>query len=412
MISRSFSIIQVGSIQPWRNATDVLIEPDVHHVLWDEFVKTPQLVAAGQRRRASPCPRSKPCSKACRTGSQQVWDGRLRPPAAPPVAPAIIPFPKICQSDGRRQSVLGPTTCNHTHMRQIGKEPDVFSDLTLLRPSQTQDCPAPPFHCSEIPTTLCLVLRWRCVLALAAIFLLVPACFAQTTPTSQTFPLTDTAGLIPRNVKVSAVEYKGRKAVLVTNTGQDDGFALLPGVDFQDGTIEADLAVQITTPPGVRMPGFLGIAFRARPDASHYELFYLRPKNSTSSDQGMRNHSLQYSEAPDFGWYKLRREWPFVYEAYAPLQVETWTKIKIEVKGRTARLYLNGSDEPSLVVNGLKGDDLHGASHCGAIREKKPIFRMCASLNAAPEPVKNGSDATGTWHVKYPSDYWSLRRHS
>ena len=27
---------------------DVLIEPDVHHVLWDEFVKTPQLVAAGE----------------------------------------------------------------------------------------------------------------------------------------------------------------------------------------------------------------------------------------------------------------------------------------------------------------------------------------------------------------------------
>ena len=48
VISRSFSIIQVGSMQAWRNATDVLIEPDVHRVLWDEFVKTPELVAAGQ----------------------------------------------------------------------------------------------------------------------------------------------------------------------------------------------------------------------------------------------------------------------------------------------------------------------------------------------------------------------------
>ena len=28
--------------------TDVLIEPDVHHMLWDEFVKTPQLIAAGE----------------------------------------------------------------------------------------------------------------------------------------------------------------------------------------------------------------------------------------------------------------------------------------------------------------------------------------------------------------------------
>jgi NTE family protein len=48
VISRSFSIIQIGAIQPWRAATDVLIEPNVHHVLWDEFAKTPELVAAGE----------------------------------------------------------------------------------------------------------------------------------------------------------------------------------------------------------------------------------------------------------------------------------------------------------------------------------------------------------------------------
>lgn len=47
VISRSFSIIQQTAHQPWRDATDVLIEPDVHDILWDEFIKTPQLVAAG-----------------------------------------------------------------------------------------------------------------------------------------------------------------------------------------------------------------------------------------------------------------------------------------------------------------------------------------------------------------------------
>lgn len=244
----------------------------------------------------------------------------------------------------------------------------------------------------------------RMLLAFASL-LLVPNCFGQTPPATQTFPLTDTTGLVVRNVKVSAVEYKGRKAVLVTNTGQDDGFALLPGVDFQDGTIEADLAVKITTPPGVRMPGFLGIAFRARPDASHYELFYLRPKNSVSDDQAMRNHSVQYSEAPDFGWYKLRREWPSVYETYAPLQVETWTKIKIEVKGRSARLYLNGSSEPSLVVNGLKGEDLHGGVALWGYQGEEAYFSNVRITSATPDAVKNGSDATGTWSVKYPSDY-------
>jgi NTE family protein len=47
VISRSFSIIQSSAHQPWRDATDVLIEPDVHSILWDEFVRTPELVAAG-----------------------------------------------------------------------------------------------------------------------------------------------------------------------------------------------------------------------------------------------------------------------------------------------------------------------------------------------------------------------------
>src|SRR5207249_5233207 len=100
------------------------------------------------------------------------------------------------------------------------------------------------------------------------------------------------------------------------------------------GTIEADIALKITTPPGVRMPGFVGIAFRARPDASRYELFYLRPGNSHAEDQAMRNHVVQYTPEPDYGWYKLRREWPRVYESHAELQTETWTKVKIEVKGR------------------------------------------------------------------------------
>ena len=48
IISRSFSILQSSAVQSWRAATDVLIEPDVHHILWDDFAKTPLLVAAGE----------------------------------------------------------------------------------------------------------------------------------------------------------------------------------------------------------------------------------------------------------------------------------------------------------------------------------------------------------------------------
>src|SRR5256885_1243066 len=88
---------------------------------------------------------------------------------------------------------------------------------------------------------------------------------------------------------------------------------------------------------GMEMPGFTGVAFRARADGSHYELFYLRPGNSRSDDQAMRNHAVQYTSEPNFGWEKLRRNWPSIYESHTDLQLDEWTPVKIEVHGRQAR---------------------------------------------------------------------------
>jgi hypothetical protein len=200
------------------------------------------------------------------------------------------------------------------------------------------------------------------------------------------------------------VEYRGRQAVRLTKEGFADGFAVLLGTDFQDGVIEADLALKVTTPKGIRNPGFIGIAFRARPDASHYELFYLRPGNAAAEDQAMRNHAVQYSAEPGFGWYPLRRQWPWVYESHADLEPETWTKIRIEVAGRAAKLYLNGFAKPSLVVNGLKGEDLHGAVALWGYANEEAYFSNVRITPAVALPVKNGSDVTATWEVRYTSD--------
>ena len=221
----------------------------------------------------------------------------------------------------------------------------------------------------------------------------------------QTFPLTGTAGLIAQKAKTTAVTYKGKKCVRVTVEGEDhEGLVLLPGTDLQDGVIEADLALKITTPPGVRYPGFAGIAFRARTDGSHYDLFYVRPGNSDSADQVQRNHTVQYVSEPGFGWYRLRREWTSIYESHAVLAFETWTKIRIELSGRTARLYLNGSAKPSLVVDGLKGEDLHGAIGLWGFTDEEAYFANVKITPAAPQVVKNGSDAAGSWEMRYASD--------
>jgi hypothetical protein len=245
----------------------------------------------------------------------------------------------------------------------------------------------------------------RC-LSLCAFTVLAASClFAKTPEQIQSYPLHDTNGLIAQKVKTEAVNYLGRKCVRVTMDGDDrDGMALLPGTDFQDGVIEADIALKTTVPPGVRYPGFVGIAFRVRPDASHYELFYLRPGNSDAADQAMRNHSVQYSSEPDFGWYRLRREWPWVYESHAELAMETWTKVRIEVAGRTAKLYLNGAAKPSLVVDGLKGEDLHGAVGLWGFTDEEAYFSNVRITPSVPQDLKNVSDVAGSWQMRYSND--------
>jgi hypothetical protein len=223
-------------------------------------------------------------------------------------------------------------------------------------------------------------------------------------PAAQSFALTDGNDLTVTGGKAETSEYQGRKAVRLT-TSKEDSFAFLNGIQFQDGTIEADIAIKVLTPAGVRMPGFVGIAFRASTDASHYDMFYLRPRNSHADDQAMRNHSVQYVAAPGFDWYKLRREWPWIYESYTDLQPEGWNKVKIEVRGRTAKLYLNGSENPSLIVDGLKGEDLRGSVALWGYSGEEAYFSNVKVIPAPAEAVTNDGEASGTWEVKFSSDY-------
>ncbi len=48
VLSRSFNIIQRHSDLAWRTQADIVIEPDVKSFVWDDFSKTPDMVAAGE----------------------------------------------------------------------------------------------------------------------------------------------------------------------------------------------------------------------------------------------------------------------------------------------------------------------------------------------------------------------------
>ena len=159
-----------------------------------------------------------------------------------------------------------------------------------------------------------------------------------------------------KNVTIAQTTFKGRSAVQVNATADAanaSSYAIVKDVSFQNGTIEVDLAGQPAAAAGPAARGFIGIAFRLAADGS-YEYIYLRPTNGRADDQVRRNHSTQYSAHPMFDFAKSRQEAPEKYESYVDLEPGVWTKYKIEIDGRKARLYVHGSEQPCLIVNDMK----------------------------------------------------------
>jgi hypothetical protein len=166
-----------------------------------------------------------------------------------------------------------------------------------------------------------------------------------------------------RNVSIAETNYKGRSAIQVIaapDAANGASYAVVKGVSFRDGTIEVDLAGQPVAGAGSGARGFIGIAFRLQGDGA-YEYIYLRPTNGRADDQIRRNHSTQYSSHPDFDFARSRQEAPEKYESYVDLEPGVWTKYKIEVEGRKARLYVHGAEQPCLIVNDLKLEPRGGA---------------------------------------------------
>jgi len=190
--------------------------------------------------------------------------------------------------------------------------------------------------------------------------------FATTTIHAQTISLDSPDQLKLMNVKVESVTFKGRKALRVLDAaaegvGDEGRMVILPKTDFQDGVIEVDLAGEPGPGAGEGARGFVGVAFRISPDVSRFECIYLRPTNGRADDQIRRNHSVQYISVPGFPWPFMRKNFPEKYETYVDLLPAVWTKVKIEVRGEKARLYINGVEQPTFLVNDLKQGQTKGA---------------------------------------------------
>ena len=170
---------------------------------------------------------------------------------------------------------------------------------------------------------------------------------------AQSFPLQTTDSLVPHKTTITPVVYRDLKSIRVTGEG-DQNLVLISGIEFSNGTIEVEMAGAPGAGASAAARGFVGVAFRVAKDASRFEAFYLRPTNGRAEDQVRRNHSAQYISTPEFPWERLRKEFPEKYESYVDLEPGVWTKVRIEVDGVKARLFVHGNSQPTLIVNDLR----------------------------------------------------------
>jgi hypothetical protein len=183
------------------------------------------------------------------------------------------------------------------------------------------------------------------------------------------YSLESTAGLRLHNVTAVPATLDGKKGLRITISEEamrrlqsltpeqqafSEELAVIEGLEFDNGVIEAEIAGEPAPGAGEGARGFVGIAFRLQNDMRTFDAFYLRPTNGRAEDQERRNRSVQYMSHPDWPWFRLRRETPAKYESYVDLQPGVWTKVKIEVRGDRARFYVHGQEQPTLVVNDVK----------------------------------------------------------
>ncbi len=179
------------------------------------------------------------------------------------------------------------------------------------------------------------------------------------------------------------VDFMGRKCLF--------GSAELNDMEFENGVIEVDVAFS-----GAR--AFGGLVFRTNPNKNREE-YYLRPHKSGLPD------AQQY--VPVFngvsGWQLYVGGG---YTASAEVPHNEWIHIKMEVKGRQARVFLNHNETPSMIIPELRHDVTKGGLGVYSSTAGEPgyysnfKYRMDDSLDfdEKPEP-EEGIGIIKNWEI-------------
>lgn len=179
-----------------------------------------------------------------------------------------------------------------------------------------------------------------------------------------------------KNVTGSIIKFHGKKVLKIERdlkafpfdinrleaTVDDIHYARLLNLDdFENGTIEVKMYSQLQNPaPYQGIAGFIGVYFRITENDSAWESIYVRPKVGRVDNQQFRNHAVQYFSYPNFKFDTLRKIAPFKYEGSAPVALNEWITMRIEVNGETAEMFINDMKYSSFIVDKMLGKNKKG----------------------------------------------------
>jgi hypothetical protein len=151
------------------------------------------------------------------------------------------------------------------------------------------------------------------------------------------------------SVGAKVKEYKGKTALHIVSMGKINN-VYLPITDFRNGVIEVDIAGESHS----------GVTFRGIEDGQKAEKLYFRPQFS-----GTQRHkqTVQYCVLgkPEGDWPYLRKNFPNKYETGVDIKQGEWFHVRLVIKDKSLKLYVNDSKSSVIIVDPLL-DDLRGGS--------------------------------------------------
>lgn len=172
----------------------------------------------------------------------------------------------------------------------------------------------------------------------------------------------------PVHTHVEDAEVNGTPALRVVKTDKipvpdENTYAKLKDLSFHNGCIEIKMLSRLLPDAPAHARGFIGIVFRANDADSEFESFYVRPTNGRQCEDPVRKaHGCQYFSYPGYIFSYFREFGITAFEAPVDVALDEWITLKAVIEEDHAAFYLNGAEQPVLVVEHMKhGPDARGS---------------------------------------------------